>query len=139
MGFCQLNVLVFERKVRYLRFSSIIFDMSRKRGQRRREKEERKRGEPNYVWGIIDLMEGGDIQYRFDGPDAVLTETYSKREALEELKGFNLRKYSKIDKIKTLRNCVEPETGLFILNCAINQGFVGKDKNNNILSQGSLF
>lgn len=54
-------------------------------------------------------------------------------------KGFDISMYNNIDKMKTMRNCVEPETGLFILNCAINQGFVGKDKDNNILSQGSLF
>ena len=33
---------------------------------------------------------------------------------LEIIKGFDLKKYSKIDKRKALRNCVEPETGLHI-------------------------
>ena len=37
-------------------------------------------------------------------------------EALQSLKGFNLSNYKKIDKRKTLRNCVEPELGLHILN-----------------------
>lgn len=35
---------------------------------------------------------------------------------LQERKGFNIEKYTGIDKIKTLRNCVEPEVGLHILN-----------------------
>lgn len=38
---------------------------------------------------------------------------------LQERKGFNLEKYSGIDKVKTLRNCVEPEVGLHILNYAM--------------------
>ncbi len=33
---------------------------------------------------------------------------------LADLKGFNLDKYKGIDKRKALRNCVEPETGLFV-------------------------
>ncbi len=33
-------------------------------------------------------------------------------------KGFNLSKYKGIDKRKILRNCVEPEAGLHIFNCA---------------------
>jgi len=43
-------------------------------------------------------------------------EHYGGIEKLQKLKGFNLEKYLGIDKIKTLRNCVEPETGLHILN-----------------------
>jgi DNA (cytosine-5)-methyltransferase 1 len=35
-------------------------------------------------------------------------------EMLEKIKGFDLSKHSGIDKRKTLRNCVEPETGLHI-------------------------
>lgn len=38
---------------------------------------------------------------------------------LEARKGFDLSKYKGIDKRKALRNCVEPETGKHILNCAI--------------------
>lgn len=38
--------------------------------------------------------------------------------ALEKRKGFDLTKYNGIDKVKVLRNCVEPETGLHILNMA---------------------
>ena len=35
-------------------------------------------------------------------------------ENIEKIKGFDLSKYSSIDKRKILRNCVEPETGLHI-------------------------
>jgi len=37
---------------------------------------------------------------------------------LQHLTGFNLDKYTGFDKRKSLRNCVEPEIGLHILNCA---------------------
>lgn len=39
-------------------------------------------------------------------------------EKLKERKGFDLDKYTGIDKRVLLRNCVEPETGYHILNCA---------------------
>jgi len=39
-------------------------------------------------------------------------------EALQDLKGFDLSKYEGIDKTKILRNCVEPEAGLYIFECA---------------------
>ena len=42
---------------------------------------------------------------------------------LESRKGFNLKAYGGINKKKTLRNCVEPEIGLHILECAL-----GKNK-----------
>ena len=38
---------------------------------------------------------------------------------LYKLKGFDLSKYSGIDKMKTIRNCVEPKYGKHILDCAI--------------------
>ena len=41
-------------------------------------------------------------------------------DVLQQRKGFDLSKYKGIDKIKALRNCVEPETGLHILDCARN-------------------
>ena len=41
---------------------------------------------------------------------------YAGKEKLSEIKGFDISKYSGIDKIKTLRNCVLPELGLHILN-----------------------
>ena len=39
-------------------------------------------------------------------------------EELEKRKGFKISHINNIDKIKILRNCVEPETGLHIFNCA---------------------
>ena len=41
-----------------------------------------------------------------------------KIEDLKARKGFDLDKYKGIDKRKTLRNCVEPEVGKYILECA---------------------
>ena len=40
---------------------------------------------------------------------------------LEIIKGFDLKKYSGIDKRKALRNCVEPETGLHIFESAFRE------------------
>jgi DNA (cytosine-5)-methyltransferase 1 len=42
-------------------------------------------------------------------------------EALQELKGFDLSRFKGIDKTKALRNCVEPEAGLFIFNSAFKE------------------
>lgn len=41
-------------------------------------------------------------------------------DALQKRKGFDLAAFSGVDKRKALRNCVEPETGLHILNYALN-------------------
>ncbi|KKN65863.1 hypothetical protein LCGC14_0477990 [marine sediment metagenome] len=41
-----------------------------------------------------------------------------KIEELEKFKGFNLSNYNGIDKIKILRNCVEPEIALRIFKMA---------------------
>jgi len=38
---------------------------------------------------------------------------------LQKIKGFDLSKYNNIDKVKILRNCVHPKTGLYILNRAL--------------------
>lgn len=40
---------------------------------------------------------------------------------LEKVKGFDLSPFKGIDKKKTLRNCVEPEAGLFIFKSAFSQ------------------
>ena len=40
---------------------------------------------------------------------------------LQELKGFDIKKYTGIDKTKVLRNCVVPELGLHIFNSMNNQ------------------
>jgi DNA (cytosine-5)-methyltransferase 1 len=41
-------------------------------------------------------------------------ENYGGIDNLTELKGFNINNYKKINKVKVLRNCVEPELGLHI-------------------------
>jgi len=41
-------------------------------------------------------------------------------EGLQKRKDFNLNKYNIVNKRQILRNCVEPETGLHIFNCAFN-------------------
>jgi len=43
-------------------------------------------------------------------------------EKLQEKKGFDLTKYKGIDKRKALRNCVEPESGLHVFECAFYKG-----------------
>ena len=40
---------------------------------------------------------------------------------LEERKGFKLLKYKNINRGLALRNCVEPEIGLHVLECALGQ------------------
>ena len=46
-------------------------------------------------------------------------EHYGGKEKLSNKKGFNLDGYAGIDKIKTLRNCVNPHLGLHIFNCML--------------------
>ena len=48
---------------------------------------------------------------------------YAGNEKLQLLKGFDISKYTGIDKKKVLRNCVEPETGRYILERAIKQEY----------------
>ena len=45
-------------------------------------------------------------------------EHNSTIEVKQKRKGFDLSKFSSIDKQKVLRNCVEPEMGLYVFNCA---------------------
>jgi len=45
----------------------------------------------------------------------------NEREFLQEKFGFNLDKYSGVDKRLLLRNCVVPELGLHILDCAFKE------------------
>ncbi len=45
----------------------------------------------------------------------------STNKDLSKLKGFNLDNVKGIDKKKVLRNCVEPEAGLYIFNCAFKE------------------
>lgn len=45
---------------------------------------------------------------------------YATMEQIQAHKGFDLTKYTGIDKRKILRNCVEPETAAHIMNCYLN-------------------
>jgi DNA (cytosine-5)-methyltransferase 1 len=62
----------------------------------------------HYYWSSFKII-GSKEGYR--GNDAV-------NEELEDIKGFDLSIYDGVDKKKILRNCVEPEAGLYIFNCA---------------------
>lgn len=55
------------------------------------------------------------------GKKTTLRHHDSTVKELEKLKGFNLDNYKGIDKNKILRNCVEPEAGLNIFNCAFKE------------------
>ena len=63
----------------------------------------------HYYWANF-LVRPYDIETR---------EHYGSVKDLENRKGFNLDEYKNIDKTKTLRNCVEPELGKHILDCAL--------------------
>ena len=56
-----------------------------------------------------------------DGKEESNRKHNAGNKELSKLKGFDLSKYSGIDKTKTLRNCVEPESALYILNCAFKE------------------
>ena len=55
-------------------------------------------------------------------------EHYGGIDALSERKNMDISKYKGVDKIKVLRNCVEPEAGLHILECVL-----GKQKQQPLL------
>jgi DNA (cytosine-5)-methyltransferase 1 len=57
-------------------------------------------------------------------------------ETLQKRKGFNIDIYDIVNKRQILRNCVEPELGIHILNSAIN---VGNNSNTSNDSQMELF
>lgn len=63
----------------------------------------------HYFWSNKPILEFKDVFRNHDG----------KVDDLEETKGFSLKGYSGIDKIKTLRNCVEPELGLHVFNSIV--------------------
>ena len=65
-------------------------------------------------WSNFDIT---PIELESLGTCKVLKE----REFLQEKFGFNLDKYKGIDKRLCLRNCVVPELGLHIFNCAFKQ------------------
>ncbi len=56
-----------------------------------------------------------------DGKDNANRCHNAGNDKLTKLKGFNLTKYNGIDKIKILRNCVEPEAGLSIFKMAFKE------------------
>ena len=53
---------------------------------------------------------------------------HSSIDELQKRKGFDLFSYSNIDKRLLLRNCVEPELGLHIFNCAFKMKQVKLDE-----------
>jgi len=65
----------------------------------------------HYYWAnfIIDGKKNSNRNHHSDIKD------------LELRKGFNLSEIKYIDKRKALRNCVEPEAGLYVFNCAFKQ------------------
>ena len=65
----------------------------------------------HYYWANF-IIAGKENSYRCHN---------AGNEALSQLKGFDLSKYKNIDKTKILRNCVEPEAGLNIFNCAFKE------------------
>jgi len=53
-----------------------------------------------------------------DGKKTTYRGHFANIDELSKLKGFNLEQFKGIDKNKALRNCVEPEAGLYIFNLA---------------------
>lgn len=73
--------------------------------------------------------------FRIEQKEFEKLETCKKlgeREFLQEKLGFDVSNYTGIDKRKVLRNCVVPEMGLHILNCAVGNF-------NKSFSHGTLF
>jgi len=60
----------------------------------------------HYFWSNFYIKDIGNICREHNRNIDILTKR----------KGFDISKYLGIDKLKTLRNCVEPEVGLHILN-----------------------
>jgi len=63
----------------------------------------------HYLWANFRI-----INYRDQGN----SHHFDSIEGKQEYKGFNLEKYSGIDKRKILRNCVYPPFGKHVLDCA---------------------
>lgn len=62
----------------------------------------------HYYWANFPIV----------GEERAVRKHRSTVGVLAKLKGFNLDKYNGIDKTKILRNCVEPEAGLFVFQSA---------------------
>ncbi len=65
----------------------------------------------HYYWANF-VIRPHDKEFRGMGKNENLKDLY-------KLKGFDLSKYKGIDKMKTIRNCVEPKFGKHILDCAL--------------------
>jgi len=68
----------------------------------------------HYFWGNFFISEE-----KFDVLETC--KMINEREFLEGKFGFDLSRYSGVDKRLLLRNCVEPELGEFVLDCALKQ------------------
>jgi DNA (cytosine-5)-methyltransferase 1 len=66
----------------------------------------------HYIWSNLSI-------YNKTFKKLQTCKATKEREMLQNEFGFNLDKYKKVDKRKLLRNCVNPELGLHILNCAL--------------------
>jgi DNA (cytosine-5)-methyltransferase 1 len=62
----------------------------------------------HYFWSNIEVVK---IEHKVKEHNIGVNE-------LQETKGFDLSNYKGINKIKILRNCVNPKIGLHVLNCA---------------------
>lgn len=67
----------------------------------------------HFYWGNFHIPQLPDV----------CREHYGGKNKLQELKQFNIEKYSGIDKTKILRNCVEPEVGLHILQASMDKTY----------------
>lgn len=76
----------------------------------------------SYYDPLIPAREFGNhffwSNFHFTAPQTEPREHMSSIDKLAERKGFDLSGYKGIDKRTILRNCVEPELGLHILQCA---------------------
>lgn len=74
----------------------------------------------------------------FEPSENALIRMQGDRVAIDEYErifGFDLSKYKLSDKRQKLRNCVHPETGLYILNCANGLMAQKKQIHNDLFSQ----
>ncbi|HLD91252.1 MAG TPA: DNA cytosine methyltransferase [Patescibacteria group bacterium] len=70
----------------------------------------------HYYWANFILNQISRIENKGRGMGK-----YENLKDLYKLKGFDLTNYNGIDKMKTIRNCVEPELGLHIFKCAFKE------------------
>jgi DNA (cytosine-5)-methyltransferase 1 len=65
----------------------------------------------HYFWSNFPII----------GDKYILRNHNSGIDGLSKTKGFDITGYSGIDKIKTLRNCVNPLTGKYVFDCAFRE------------------